>query len=395
VSPGAREPLFESFPHGLAIVNDSGAVEAANPAMREMLDLDDDVLRGLTCCALLGCECAGQAVHAGCVVDRVLRLGETIRDERVAVPLVRGMTWLSAAALDERRERVVIALRHPAATRRFMPQAHAPIRIRTLGRTRVETRQGVLGAGWLDQRPGQLLRYLVAERDRVVPIEDIAEAIWPSAEFATVNTVRHLVHVLRKRLQADPAEDGGGAGVISGRGGYALDRREVVVDADEFVEATTAALTAFADRQPDAGVALEAALAIYGGDFLADEPYAEWAQAERERLRALAERLLRALADLAIAREDLGAATAYVERLADLEPFDGDVHRRLIALSLQEGRRGRALRQFQAFSVRLERAFGERPDFDIPDLLREPPGEIRLADVERWTREQQVRRSMD
>ena len=66
---------------------------------------------------------------------------------------------------------------------------------------------------------------------------------------------------------------------------------------------------------------LEAALARDGGDFLADDPYAAWAQTERARVRSLAEGLLRALADLAAAREDLGASTAYVERLADLEAF--------------------------------------------------------------------------
>ena len=83
---------------------------------------------------------------------------------------------------------------------------------------------------------------------------------------------------------------------------------------------------------------LARAVDLYRGDFLAEEPYADWARSERDRLRALAAEALRTLGAFEREAGDLDAAAAYLERLADLEPFDTDVHRQLIALCLERRR---------------------------------------------------------
>jgi DNA-binding SARP family transcriptional activator len=385
--------VFERFPHALAVVNRSRAVVAMNRALREMLGPRRLAApETLTCCAVLGCEASTGDGAQACITARVLERGRAVYNQRMQLPAGLGTVWVSASALDDGT--AVIELRRPTPVAVTERDDSPKLRIRTLGRSHIETDDGIVTGGWLDQRPGQLLRYLVAERGRVVPVEDIAEAIWPSAEFTTVNTVRHLVHVLRERLEPGIARTRDSAFIASGRGGYSLDVTAVRVDADDFVDAASTALVAFAANEPGADRALESALALYGGDFLADDPYATWAQAERERLRSLAERLLRALADVAVARDDLGAATAYVERLADLEPFDSDVQRQLIALSVREGRLGHALRHYQAFELRLSRAFGEQPDFELDDVIRKRVAPTPLSEASRWTREQEVRRSL-
>src|ERR671937_597195 len=53
------------------------------------------------------------------------------------------------------------------------------IRVLAFGRTHVDSAEGRLGGRWLQQRSGQLLKYLVAQRRRVVHSEEIAAALWP------------------------------------------------------------------------------------------------------------------------------------------------------------------------------------------------------------------------
>jgi DNA-binding SARP family transcriptional activator len=392
LSAGALERVFARLPHGLAIVEPSGAIRAANAALREQRHLPPGPA---TCRAALGCRPAAhgrpaQGCGGRCVIGRALDHGEAVVDAHVT--LAGGeRALLSAVAVGDGAAMLEIVALRPARPAR---EDGASVRIEVLGPTRVHTPAGLSSGGWLDQRPGQLLRFLVAERGRSAGVEDIAEAIWPNAPRTSVNTTRHLVHVLRGLLEPGRAPGRASTSVVSVRGGYVLDPMQVSVDADEFAAAAAAALSRLAAGDAGAPAALEAALALYGGDFLDDEPYAEWAQDERERLRAVAERLLRALADLAIAADDLGAASAYVERLAEMEPFDSDVHRRLIALCLREGAHGRAVRRYRAFAERLEYALGTAPDFTLDDVVADGGVATPLADPARWVREDEIRRAL-
>lgn len=392
LSAGALQRVFERLPHGLAIVEPTRAIRATNAALRDLLHIP---LGPTTCRAALGCRAPAHGRPAtgcggACVVDRALTYGEDVVD--APVTLAGGeRALLSAVAVGDGAVMLEIVGLGPARPRR---EGGPVVQIEVLGAARVHTAAGPESGGWLDQRPGQLLKFLVAARGRSVPVEDIAEAIWPSAARTSVNTTRHLVHVLRGLLEPGRPPGRAASCIVSVRGGYALDPAQVSIDADEFAAAARAALARLAAGDPGARVALEGALARYGGDFLADEPYAEWAQDERERLRALAERLLRALADLAAAGDDLGAATAYVERLAAMEPFDSDVHRRLLALCLREGARGRAVRRYRAFADRLEHTLGATPDFTLDDVAVDDGVVTPLADPARWAREDEIRRAM-
>ena len=350
---------FELFPRAVMVCDRRGRVVAANARLRA--DLGVTTGGGSSCCALLGCGRPGTALENRCVTAEVLARGQEL--EELCVDSPAGRLRVIAAPLHGDPSHVAIELR----PERRSAGVHPSRRVYTLGGLRVETDDGPISADWVDQRAGELLRYLVCERRRIAPADAIAEAIWPQAGSAAGNSVRHFVHVLRQQLEPDRERKAQSRYVICRRGGYALASGRVWVDADEFEsEARHGRAAAAAGDLATAEARLTRAAQLYQGDFLSDMPYAEWALAERERLRATACEVLRALAD--IRAEGSEAAAACLEQLAAMEPFDNDVQRRLITTWLRLGRRSRAARHYETFRWRLMREFGERPDFELAGL---------------------------
>ena len=246
------------------------------------------------------------------------------------------------------------------------------LRVFALGQTRVESSTaGSIGAEWIEQRPGQVLKYLVCSRRRTADADEIAQALWPSRDIRALSSVRYFIHALRNRLEPSRRPKTASAFVESRGGGYRLDPQRVWIDATEFEQLVSAGLAALLAGERDAAVRrLERATDLYRDDFLADEPYADWALAERDRLRELAGRALSALVELRLADGDLDLAGRQARRLAEMEPYDSDVQRRYIELCLERGRRTEAMRRYDLFRKRLAREFGEEPDFKLEDLRR-------------------------
>lgn len=243
-------------------------------------------------------------------------------------------------------------------------EAPARLRIRVLGETTVETAGGAVDRAWLSQRPGQLLRYLVC-RHQFVAADQIAEALWPAASAGADENVRYLVHLVRRRLEPQRPPRGRSMSVECLGGAYSLSPG-VWVDAHAFEELVGAGLGALHDGEREVALArLGRALELYRGEFLADEPYADWAIMERERLSAIAADALHSAADIYEQRRELGSALDYARRLVEMDRYDSDVQLRVIRLCLRCGRRSEAARRFGAFRSLLLRDFGEEPEFDL------------------------------
>ena len=373
---GGRELLgaiVARFPCGIVVVDRSQRLVTSNAAADELLQLRS-AGGDISCCELFGCGRAGSALAGTCLSQVALTAGEPLPEIFVEPRTpTRGPVWVRAAALAPERTHVIFQVRaaqadeRPAAgTAHWFQKSH--LMVHTLGGLRLPTPDGPVEAEWLSQRAGQLFKFLVTERHHFVPIEVIAEAVWPHANNRTANTVRHCMHALRTHLERLVPNAARPQLILVQHGCYRLNPDCISVDVDEFERTLSEGMRLLAGGDSAAAISrFEAAAAIYRGDYLADDRYREWAFAERERLRELAAIPLRALAELRA--DEPGVALGYLQRLVEMEPFDQEVQRQLIGALIKDGRRSRAVRQYHAFRVRLLRAFNEEPSFELSDLI--------------------------
>lgn len=382
--------LFERFLYGLILVDRDGRILYLNRRARQLLTPGRrEMAAGAWRCCDLICGRVGPVVGGGCMSERVGEAGSQLPEVRIDIERDRLQTaaWVSASPVDADGEQVLFHLRpgRPGDRRRrtppewsgqVCPTQRSELQIVTLGRFTVEGANGPINGDWLGQRPGQLLKYLVGERRRVISSDQIAEAMWPEAAPEDArNRLRYYVHALREKLEPERAWRSPSRVVVARNGGYLLDTSQVWIDADEFEREVRAGLAALDQGLSDPAAAhLAGALDLYQGGFLVEDPYAEWALAERERLQELAGRALRAKVKIHLRSGDLETVATDARRLADMEPFDTDAQKIFIEICLRRGRRSEAFRRYSALRKRMLASFGEELDFDLAEMKVEIGG---------------------
>ena len=357
---------FDALPAAALVLGPDGTLTAFNPAAGVVLGPRARI--GARCCDFLGCRPAGEGFGAGCVSE-LARSGDHAHAERQIQLHDGASAWLTAAAAGRAGDVVVMLNRLAGPAGLAREELPPRLRVRALGRTRLECDSRPVGGDWLGHRPGQLLKDLVCERGRVITMEELLEVFWPNSGRAGATSVRQAIHTLRDRLEPERPRGKPSGYVIARTGGYELTPGRVWIDADDFEAHARAGLDALQRGQSErAESSLAAAAAAYEGDFLADEPYAEWALAERERLRDLAAQVLRGLAGLKLEAGDEEAAGEHLQRLAELEPLDLQAQRDLIGLMLRRGRHSEALRRYELVRRRYKRTFGAEPGFTLAEL---------------------------
>jgi ATP/maltotriose-dependent transcriptional regulator MalT len=201
-----------------------------------------------------------------------------------------------ALASGVERDHVLRLVRERAmpAPRDAGPEWPWPVRIRALGRFKIELEGGRTFSPGRTQRPLALLRALVAFGGRAVPDGDLADALWPDAE---ADDAHHTLEVTLSRLRSLLGHE-----VVQLRARtLSLSNAACWVDTLELDATLRTQLAALEHGRSIDPAALRAGAArvtaLYRGPLL-DGDGEPWAIAARDRLRARLRRWLDALAAL-------------------------------------------------------------------------------------------------
>ncbi|HET6547904.1 MAG TPA: AAA family ATPase, partial [Solirubrobacter sp.] len=206
-------------------------------------------------------------------------------------------------------------------------------------------------------RQGRLLfAYLVVNRNRGCPRDELIDALWPEGPPAAADSaLSALLSKLRRAL---------GEGVLTGRGELRLSLEgEVRVD----IEASAAAIGA-AEAAMEAGdhaAAAERAREALATDLQTFLPDAEggWAADQRRDLETIRLRALETLAEAGLRQggRELGAAEQAARAAIAAAPFRESSHRLLMEIHEAAGNPAEALRAFEELRSLLREELGTTP----------------------------------
>ena len=237
--------------------------------------------------------------------------------------------------------------------------------IRTLGGFRLRRDQEPINeAVWEGKQPKLLLKALVAHGTSEVPKDVLLEALWPEGDpEVTEKNFRVGLHRLRKALEPELDKDFGSSYIHTADRLLSLDPELCRVDVTEFLS-----LYKSGENQQVQGNLNQAitfykkATALYGGDFLPEEPYLPWVEKRREELRGTYLDLLERVSRFYENQGTLGRAIEYCKKAIQADPLLEPAYRRLMTLYARRGMRAEALRTYEACKKALARELDTAPE---------------------------------
>lgn len=212
-----------------------------------------------------------------------------------------------------------------------------------------------------------LLAYLGAHPRRSASRQLLSDLLWEDAEPTQGRL--HLRKALWLIRSASEKMQNGAPPPIETEGDQVRLSGSVEVDAAILVDSVEAA--------GEDAEALQAASALYRGEFLGDmqlghgQGLTDWAVAQRERLGAIAVSALLKQGELLAGRSDrLSDAEEAVRRALAIDPLQEHGHRLLMDILSRQGRTSAAAQQYRDIRVLLERELDVTPEAATENLYR-------------------------
>jgi len=235
------------------------------------------------------------------------------------------------------------------------------LRIYLTSQVRVENNDILIGERDLPGRQGRVaLALLVAERDRPVTRDELAEELWtgdppPAWEKGVMAVISKLRAALRRAGLADDA-------LTTAFGCYQLRLpTDTWVDIEAAADAVHRAESALASGDPRGAYPWSAVGYFVGRrPFLAGED-GPWVRRKRIQLREINLRALDCTVECAAANGELAEAIQAAEDALAIEPFRETTYQRLMRVHSSAGNRAEALRTYQRCRTVLAEELGVPP----------------------------------
>lgn len=245
------------------------------------------------------------------------------------------------------------------------------LKIQLLGEFRVSREEISVGPKeWGGQKPRSLLKLLLTRPGRVFSRDEILEALWPGVLPETAErSLRVTVSLLRRTLEPDLERGSDSRYVLSRRPGYVFDQESGCgVDVWDFEEHQKRAETAWNAGKLDEAIGeCRAALNLAQGEFLAEDPYEDWAIEAREEWYGNRLSVLSSLSECLARKGRYTEAVETCEEALSLEKYSEELHRRLMLYYYCAGEQGLALKVYRSYARALTEQLNTVPS---PELTR-------------------------
>lgn len=268
-----------------------------------------------------------------------------------------------------------LAVRYHLALNKDGAPAHAtPLRVATLGRFEIsKDGQALAFKGKAQQRPLGLLKLLVAQGGRGVPVSVVTEGLWPDSEGDdAANALRSAVHRLRKLLGYDAA-------IKVQHGALFLQQAWCWADVQAFEElAERAELHRLANEMERFEAAASEALSLYQGAFLPAEEALPWLVAARDRLAQKARQLILALGSHFEATARAQRACILYESGLAIDSLSELLYQRLIRAHMHLAQYAEAMQVYRRCRELLSIVLGIPPSAESQALFRQAQEQARI-----------------
>lgn len=239
------------------------------------------------------------------------------------------------------------------------------LRVQSLGQFRI-WRNDQLIEDWERPQAETVVKLLLvrqARGGRASAADELITRLWPDAgEESGRKKLLPLISNARRTLEPD-IEPRDSNFILRCSTGYFFDLSgSVTWDLLEFRQRLRLGRQWLAEeRWEDAIAELEQGSALYQGDFMAEDRYADWAIDIRREIAAEYCSLLTLLADAQAALGHYSQAIEACEKALTKDPLLESVHRRLMRYHYCNGDKGQALKVYRDCLKLFEELFGESP----------------------------------